>query len=294
MNRDEQQAWVNETLDLIFEALAQRESVREILIFKGARVLHRRLGAAVRQSYDIDANLTRAFVEDCPQREDQRKRIEQEFARAIDGFFASREIVRFKLERVTVYASPVSEHPLGWNAFRVRINVRDSSRPTEVGLPALYIDVAAPEDLTERSVAELAVGSATTLGYTLSRIAGEKCRAFLSSLPSYREKARRPGDAVRAKDVYDLSRIVAERPLADTKFWEEVGIEFRIACKARFIDCEGMETFEEALDITAATYDADASIPKDVSFAEAWGALSEVVRFFEQTGVVPFATPMPS
>lgn len=294
MNKDQQQAWVNEVLDVIFEALSRRSSLRRILIFKGARVLHRRLGTAIRKSYDIDANLTRAFVTECPEGEHQRQRIASEFTHAIDSYFESQSVVRFKLASVRVQDSPPKEHPWGWNAFRVRINVLDLARPGVKGLPALYIDVAAPEELTEDSVSELTVGNHSALGYTLPRMAGEKCRAFLSSLPAYRQKVKRPGDVVRAKDLYDLSQIVAARPLADSSFWAAVGVEFRLACESRFIDCEGTATFAEALDITAAAYNADVSIPKDVTFDEAWGALAAVARFFELTGVVPFAFPLPS
>jgi hypothetical protein len=43
MNKDTQRAWVNEALDEVLEALASRKSIRSILVFKGARVLHRRL-----------------------------------------------------------------------------------------------------------------------------------------------------------------------------------------------------------------------------------------------------------
>lgn len=293
MNEDMRQGWVNEVLDAIFEALAARPGLRAILIFKGARVLHRRLGAAPRQSYDIDANLTRHFVEQHPNRSDQRRAIAAEFTAAIDGYFETQAVVRLKLAGVSVKDSPHDEHPLGWNAFAVRIRVDDRSKPGTSSLPALKIDVAAPETLSPASTAALPVGQSTVSAYTLPRIAGEKGRAFLSSLPAYRAKVKRPGDAVRAKDVYDLSRIVAARPLADEEFWVTVAAEFRMACESRFIDCAGLGTFEEQLEVTAAAYQADVSIPKDVPFGEAWGALVSVVRFFERTGVVPFVFPLP-
>lgn len=293
MNEDMRQAWVNEVLDTIFEALAARPSLRAILIFKGARVLHRRLGSAPRQSYDIDANLTRRFVEQYPSKADQRRAIEAEFTAAIDSHFEAQAVVRYKLAGVTVKASPPEDHPLGWNAFAVRIRVDDRSKPGVLGLPALNVDVAAPEPLGPASTAALTVGQSTVSAYTVSRMAGEKCRAFLSSLPAYRAKVKRPGDAVRAKDVYDLSRIVAVRPLADEEFWVSVGAEFRMACESRYIDCAGLSTFEEQLEVTSAAYQADVSIPKGVSFEEAWAALVSVVRFFERTGVVPFVFPLP-
>ena len=62
MNKDTQRAWVNEALDTILEALASRKSIRSILVFKGARVLNRRLESPSRQSYDADVNILRGIT----------------------------------------------------------------------------------------------------------------------------------------------------------------------------------------------------------------------------------------
>lgn len=293
MNEDSRKAWANEVLALIFEALAAHRNLRGVLVFKGAQVLHRRLGSAYRKSYDIDANLTQDFIARFPDREDQRAAIETEFASAIDRFFEAQPVVRYKLLQVRAKDSPPKGHPRGWHAFEVNLRVEDLSKPGTLGLPALVIDVAAPEPLTAASTETLAVGKSTILAYTLQRIAGEKCRAFLSSLPAYRAKLSKPGDVVRAKDLYDLSRILMERPIADERFWRKAGAEFRLACESRLIDCAGLVTFQEELEVTAATYRDDASIPKDVSFEQAWEALNTVVRFFEREQIIPFTFPIP-
>lgn len=73
--------------------------------------------------------------------------------------------------------------------------------------------------------------------YTLVRIAGEKLRAFLSSLPAYRAKVKKPGEAVRAKDLYDISRIRRVHGLEQIEFWRRAGEEFHVACRYRYIDC---------------------------------------------------------
>lgn len=50
------------------------------------------------------------------------------------------------------------------------------------------------------------------MAYTLQRIAGEKLRAFLSSLPTYRRQVKTPGEVVRVKDIYDLACILRVAP----------------------------------------------------------------------------------
>ena len=64
---------------------------------------------------------------------------------------------------------------------------------------------------------------------------------------------KKPGDAVRAKDLHDLVRIRKAHDLVDGTFWGLVGQEFRLACKARYVDCAGLETFQEQWDVTRKT-----------------------------------------
>ena len=132
------------------------------------------------------------------------------------------------------------------------------------------------------------------MAYTLPRIAGEKLRAFLTSLPAYRRKLARPGELARAKDIYDLACIAQERPLSDRTFWNAAGREFRTASASRYVDCAGLGTFEEDLDVTRATYDADATIPKNISFGVAWAILTAIVQLMESLGLIPFAFALPA
>jgi hypothetical protein len=277
-------------LDELFVALAAADPLDECLVFKGARVLNALLGGG-RQSLDLDSNLAAPFVEKYPDREAQRAFLEEQLTRAIRGHFERQKLVRYELTALTVRTYPPRSHPMGWDAFKVRINVNDLTRSVK-GLPALEIDVAAPEDLLDSSVSTIEVGGHRVLAYTLERIAGEKLRAFLSSLPAYRAKVRKPGEAVRAKDLYDVARIQRVHDIGQVEFWRTVGQEFRVACRSRYIDCQGLATFQEQWGVTRSTYE-EPTIPKDIPFTEAEATLVAVVRFLEAHGFVPFTFPTP-
>jgi len=286
----EAEAWKSYVLDEIFEALAQSKKVEEALVFKGARVLNLRLEGG-RQSLDIDSNLRDSFVKLFPSRNQQKEFLEEEMTRSIRRHFERQNPVRFELVRLTVTGYPPKSHPMGWDSFIVRINVNDLTRNVR-GFPALEIDIAAPEDLLDSSVSTIEVGGHEVHAYTLERIGGEKLRAFLSSLPAYRAKVKRPGEAVRAKDLYDIARIFKARNLEDNAFWHTVGTEFHIACQSRYIDCAGLTTFQEQWDVTRKTY-SEAPIPKDISFEEIEISLAAIVDYFEHVGVIPFSFQLP-
>jgi hypothetical protein len=180
---------------------------------------------------------------------------------------------------------------MGWDAFKVKMSVNDLSRHVK-SLPALEVDVAAPEELLDTSIATIEIGGHRVYAYTLERIAGEKLRAFLSSLPAYRAKVKKPGEAVRAKDLYDLSRIHRVHGLEQTEFWRKVSQEFRVACQSRYIDCQGLTTFKEQWAVTRKTYE-EATIPKDISFDETEATLVAVVSFLNAHGIVPFRFELP-
>ena len=242
-----------------------------------------------RKSLDIDTNLDQRFADTHPGRSAQRDYLSREVARALRNHFGQQDPVRFDLLDVRVEPKPREDHPRGWNAFLISVSVRDLAKLGVRGLPVLTVDVAAPEVLQWDSVAPLSVGKHEVTAYTLPRIAGEKLRAILTSLPAYRRKLGRPGEAVRAKDIYDLARIERERPLSDRAFWTAAGQEFRTASASRYVDCAGLMTFEEDLVVTKATYEADTTIPKDIPFEAAWAALSAIVQLMERLGVIPFA-----
>ena len=289
MNQADAERWKSEVLDQIFAALAEREELKEALVFKGARVLSLRLNGG-RQSLDIDSNLTARFVAQHPDREEQRQFLEREMKATIRRHFERREPVRYELANLQVETYPPKGHAMGWDAFKVKINVDDLTKRVR-GLPALTIDVASPEEILDTSVSRIDVGGHAICAYTLERIAGEKLRAFLSSLPAHRAKAKKPGEAVRAKDLYDIANIRRHRDLSDEAFWRLAGREFHMACRSRYIDCAGLETFQEGWDVTRKTY-SEATIPKDIPFAEAEATLVAVVEFFQTLGIIPFAFPL--
>ncbi len=290
MKQAEAEAWKSNVLDEIFAALAESKKLDEALVFKGARVLSLRLGGG-RQSLDIDSNLRGSFIEQFPTRDQQRTFLEEEMTQSIRRHFERQDPVRFELVRLQVKQHPPNGHPMGWDAFIVRLNVNDLTRNVR-GLPALEIDVAAPEDLLDNSVSTIKIGGHEIRAYTLERITGEKLRAFLSSLPAYRAKLKKPGDTVRARDLYDISRIFRARNLTDTGFWHAVGQEFQLACRSRYIDCSGLATFQDQWDVTKKTY-SEASIPQDIPFDEVENSLAAIVEFFGRVGVIPFSFELP-
>lgn len=298
MGPDQAAQWKSEVLDHVFAALAANRTLAGRLIFKGARVLSRRLGSDDRQSLDLDMNLTMAFVREYPDREAQREVLRADMHLALSRYFSEQPVVRFEVVGVTVQPVPSNGHPLGWNAFAVRVVLRDLANLGVRGVPTIELDIATPELLGPNAAASLSVGGHDVVAYTLERIAGEKLRAFLTSLPAYRQKLRRPGTAIRVKDLYDLARVERVHPLSSESsgaFWREVAEEFRLACRSRFVDCAGMETFADAADVTRATYAADATIPRDnMPFDSAWAVLTAVVHRLEAIGVFPLLNPLPT
>jgi hypothetical protein len=293
MKPDDIDRWKSRVLDEVFAALAADAGIGKCLVFKGARVLNARLGGG-RQSLDLDSNLMKGFVDKFPDREEQRSYLEGHIRRAISKYFDRQDPVRFELRSLTVKTYPPKSHPMGWDAFKAKLSIDDLTRTGVRGLPGIEIDVAAPEELLESSISTVKIGGHEAYAYTLERIAGEKLRAFLSSLPAYRAKTKKPGESVRAKDLYDIARIRRVFPLEQAGFWKIVGQEFRIACRSRYIDCKGLETFTEQWQVTAETYTKDPTIPGGIDIDEARSTLESIVQSFIGSGVIPFEFPMPS
>ena len=292
MHPQEAEDWKEEVLGEIFRSLAGHPPLHAMLVFKGARVLNERLHELGRRSLDIDSNLFQSFVDAVPEPALRQESLERELWTAMSRHFDAQSPVRYSVERIRIEPQPPAEHPRGWDGYDVRISVSDLARRDVRGLPSLTLDIAAPEQLREDSIAPLTMGAATVLAYTLERIAGEKLRAFLSSLPEYRAKMNRRGEIVRAKDVFDLARIARVRPVTNRQFWLRAGDEFRLACESRFIDCRGIESFEQDLATTESSYRNDATIPNEPGFHEAWPAICEIVAFLEANGIVPFECPV--
>ena len=294
VNSNDASRWKSEVLDQIFMALAANEDLVQCLVFKGARVLNVLLGGG-RQSLDLDSNLRKSFVEELPDRNQQQAFLERQLFRAIQSHFEEQDPIRFELKNVTVRSHPPKNHPMGWDAFQVKLSVEDLTKAGVRGFPGIEIDIAAPEELLESSIAELHIGNYQAYAYTLERIAGEKLRAFLSSLPTYRAKFKKPGDSVRAKDLYDLTRILKTKPIDQIEFWNLVGLEFYTSCRSRFIDCKGLPTFTEAWATTADAYSKDSTIPSgEVSIDAAHTSLTVIVCFLVNRGIIPFTFPVPA
>ena len=291
MNPGDAEDWKEEVLKEIFQSLSGHPPLHSMLVFKGARVLNERLHEAGRRSLDIDSNLSQSFVDSMPERAIRQENLERELQIAISRYFESQSPVRYTLERIRIDPQPPLDHPHGWDGYDVRISISDHTRPHVRGLPSVTLDIAAPEPLREDSIAPLTIGTATVLAYTLERIAGEKLRAFLSSLPQYRAKMKKPGEAVRTKDIFDLARIGRVRPTGNRRFWLKAGDEFRLACSSRFIDCRGLETFEQDLATTQSSYQNDPTIPNEPGFHEAWNTIGQIVAFLEASDLIPFEFP---
>lgn len=289
MHPEQFDAWKNAALNEVFLAIAASAPLREILIFKGARVLNQRLNFE-RMSLDLDTNLSADFALEMPALKEQSEFLHREIGLALESHFQSQYVVRYTVDSIRV--TPKA-HPLGWDAHEVKIKLRDAKYANVLNLPALSIDVSAPEKLSEYAIADLPVADHHVHAYTLERIAGEKLRAFLSTLPTYRSKVKKPGEAVRVKDLYDLARIHDVFPASNTAFWDKAGKDFKLACESRYVDCTGLNTFQENWTFTEQTYKADRTLPVDVSFEKAASALENIVGYFVREGIIPFTFSLP-
>ena len=293
MNSEQREAWQFEAIRHVLTALGTSLELRNALVFKGALVLDRRLGTS-RVSLDIDANLDVAFASEHPDRMDQRAFLEENIGRAISRYFELQDPVRYRLEKLRIDLKPKPQHPLGWDAFSITVSLDDCQHVNVRGLPNVTIDVAAPESLSGDSVAELDLGGITVRAYTLVRIAGEKARAFLSTLPAYRAKTKKPGEAVRVKDLYDLTRIIRVRPITDVPFWTIAGQEFQLACQSRYVDCSGLGSFKEAWEETRARFHDSKIVPKNCTFEDIETTVTAIAAFWHERAVTPLGFPLPS
>lgn len=286
-------SWKNDVLDIVFEALAESAVIVDCMVFKGARILNKRLGSNSRQSLDIDANMLQEFIDRYQSLDEIKDVLEKEMRAALINYFEKQDPVVYELERIKAKRKPHQDHKLGWNAFEITISVKDLSRSNTRGMPNLKIDIAAPEELTNESVSKLNIGDSAVYAYTLERIAGEKLRAFLSSLPAYRDKVSKPGETIRAKDIYDIARILKQRPISEKSFWDKAGEEFVRACRSRYIDCPNEESFAESIESSKEAFNADPTLTADTTFEKAWRSLQEVTGYFSKTNLIPFHHPLP-
>jgi hypothetical protein len=292
MNKNQRDNWKFEVLAEILIALAKNPEIRENLIFKGALILNRHLNTQ-RKSLDIDSNLDSDFALQHPGREVQKEFLEKHVKQAITRYFEGQNPVRYGLNSVRIELSPKKSHPRRWNAFEISISLTDGAHEGVRGLPTLTMDVAAPETLSKNSISEMEIDDVKIRVYSLERIAGEKARAFLSTLPTYRSKVKKPGEAVRVKDLYDLTKILQSKPLSTELFWTIAGKEFRLACEARFVDCTGPGSLLEGWAETRELYLKDPTIPKDFAFDEVERSVVSIFGYWREIGIIPFSFPLP-
>ncbi len=289
MRPDQFERWKSKALAEVFAAIAASDALRSRLIFKGARVLTLRLDLE-RQSFDLDSSLTTDFALETADLKAQGDFLQAALATALERYFSGQRVVRYTLESVTLKSR---EHPLGWDSHAAAVRLRDGLFANVLNLPGIEIDISAPEPLSPHAVSDLPIGEHTVRAYTLERIAGEKLRAFLSTLPDYRKKMKKPGEAIRVKDLYDLARICRFRPLTDREFWRKAAEDFRLACAARYIDFAGPETFRQNGSATEQAFVSDPTLPKDVTFAEVDAMLMSIGALLVEEKVAPLHFPLP-
>jgi hypothetical protein len=283
--------WKNELLGEILRAVARHESLRDSLVFKGARILNLYLRTQ-RQSLDIDANLRVEFQRQMPDHRAQVDWFEAQLTAAIRNHFENQEPVRYEVKSVKVVKSPSGlSHPRGWDGLQASIRVIDQRSRDTRGLPTLELDIAAPENLGPDAMCLLSLDGTDLPAYSLHRIAGEKLRAFLSTLPAYCQKIGRQARDVRAKDLHDLARILEAKPIDEAAFWMKAAHEFRLACESRYVDCEGPETFREEWGNTRSVYESEAKLV-GVPWADVEKSISEILGFFSKNAVFPLSFPL--
>ncbi len=288
--------WGSEVLDDVFRALASTPELSNRLIYKGARVLRRRLGENLRASFDIDANLASiAANANIAASEDSRQELREVIHRTVVNYFESQSIVRYELKKSEISPRRKSgPHPRGWDIYWLDLDVRDLRSASSPLLAPLRIDIAAPEKMSSNSVAPLEIDGHEVSAISLERIAGEKLRAFLTSLPAYcRKIGESTGVARRVKDLYDLAWIVRKRPTIVDEFWVIVGQEFHLACESRFVDCHGFSDFIEDWENTSQVFESDKTLPLDVSLKECRLALEHIVGTLERNKSIPIEFVLP-
>ncbi len=290
MNSEQRKVWIESALQEVLHAMIKAEKIRDALIFKGARILNLHLGGN-RESLDIDSNLAPELVALEPEGNQQKAFFEKNLPPALFRYFEQQQPVRFSLESVRVDKKPARGHPRGWMALQISIRIKDHHYPADRSLPAIEIDVAAPESLGASAVELMPIHGIETRVYSLQRIAGEKLRAYLTSLSAYRRKMKSTTRAFRVKDLYDIARILRARSIRNKEFWHIAAGEFQLACESRLVDCEGLDTFMQDWNLARERYLADESL-RDIDFSEAEETLKQVVECFSEYGIFPLRYPV--
>ncbi|MEZ5386845.1 MAG: nucleotidyl transferase AbiEii/AbiGii toxin family protein [Prosthecobacter sp.] len=290
MNSLQRERWVDEVLAEVMMALMHDEALCQALIFKGARILNLHLKDS-RQSMDIDATAEPAWADAMGSLEAQEAFLDGRLARAVQQHFESHDPVRFTLENAKISRRPSNHHPRGWDMLCASLLVKDHSKAHMRSLPAIELEISAVESYGSDAVEQRNFLGVSANVYALHRIAGEKLRAYLTSLPEYRAKMHGGTREFRVKDLHDLARIVRHRPLTDTKFWLKAMQEFRLACESRLVDCSDPETFKQAWAQARQRYEQDAHLIP-IPFEEVEVALDGILTLFSAKGVFPLLFPL--
>ena len=190
---------MNALLDEVYRGLISSPELSSILIYKGARVL-KQLLLTTRYSEDIDATLRPEYTAH-KTLEDQKQDLAALLSAALQKHFEGADPVRYTLLQVDLRLRPTRDVPDNWRMFATFIHVRDAMAPAADGLVA-QIDISVGENLSDEAIASITVDHHSIYVYSMSRIAGEKLRAFLSCLPAYRRKLQLTRTVERrAKDL---------------------------------------------------------------------------------------------
>lgn len=290
MNLSQQSQWKDQVLSEVLHAISHDQELKQALIFKGARILNLHLKTH-RQSLDIDSSMDMAFYAELPDLEEAAAWFGGHLEQALHRYFESQDPVRYTLESVTIRRNPPKiPHPRGWDMLVANLKVTDHLQES-IRQPTVSLEIAAPEALGPTAVCQLAIDGSSIRAYTLHRIAGEKLRAFLTSLPEYRAKVGGGERVPRVKDLYDLCRIVEARPLPDADFWRRAAAEFRLACQSRYVDCAGPATFRQDWDAVRQSYQNDPSLT-EVPWKKADSALTSLLHFLTELDLFPLSFPL--
>lgn len=295
MNPKQRQDWVEEVLREVLIAAIQSPELRGALIFKGAWILNLHLQDD-RHSMDIDAAAGAEWVGRHPDLNDQAAFFEKHFPAAVRKHFENQNPVRFGVESARVERNPLNAHPRGWDMLRILLTIHDRQNVGVRGLPPATIEVSAPETFGPHAIVDRTIHGISARVYALHRIAGEKLRAYLTSLPAYRRERGGGEREIRVKDLHDLARIVRERPTTSRSFWRDASLEFKLACGSRYVDCQDQSTFRQEWNQAKLRYEQDVRLSR-IPFAEVETALDSILAVLEEEGVFPLtftAPPIPN
>ena len=212
MHPQEAEDWKEEVLGEVFRSLAGHPPLHSMLVFKGARVLNERLHELGRRSLDIDSNLVQSFVDAVPEPALRQESLERELWTAMSRHFDAQSPRQVSVERIRIEPQPPADHPRGWDGYDVRISVSDLARRGVRGLPSLTLDIAAPEQLREDSIAPLTIGAATGPGVYAGTHRRREAACVSQQPAGIPGQDEQTGGNCRAKDVFDLARIARVRP----------------------------------------------------------------------------------